>query len=1178
MPLKRVTKSIPLAGGEQNEAPDFLLEPPGMAHIENGRYTKEDTVEKVEPVGFEGFSGVGNHTGQVPFVLSEVNNTLVTVGKDKVAKFDGTSWTAKDHQGDPLGLERVLSTATQAGGNNFTWCPIGDWNTVASPDEIDINGYAVAFEKRDNSSATPVVSVYLHRYDVRGNLVDETLIGSNFISPKLVNLHGNNAKLFVGVTDNTIRRATVFPPTNATPHGTVTTVSGVSFVSDERQGFNATGTWDALNVEEMRSGFAYNSDLHCNFQVKFHPQLSTAGIGVLAWKEEGVGTIRWTLLDQFGDPTGTTYDLGLTAENPPTFMHEFLDVDVDATDVVFLRTENDTTNVLGDVLVLASSVSHTNTGLATAVVAGSEGATVPQGTIALKSDGSVTIVYQRVFGSPTLRMGSDFSNTDGLRFLTSNIPASATLQFQLNGFKLASNIVYDKDNNANIVVQQWSNTTPNNGGQDPETRSLNPASIKPVTSTLVKLVVGSPSTLHVVGTMDAGQSRSLDASFDEQNIQFGDLFYLDEIVKQDESPDRWRHSFWFGNRNILGLEDLYIYLSTDLASPDNVAHGNSSLLSGDARMNLYRIAPDVEINSVDHGEGFILNTALPLWYDGAGLGEISVIDQPEIISVTEISETGSSQDIESFAYNQVQADYKIIQAVSAYTDASGNVHRSAPSFPLFVGGLDPDASNAIIEVRVAATPAISFLGGDREYTMEFYVAGPGEVPQLAASATYFPNQTATSVAATFFANLNPTDVGLNTEEPVRQSKFIYTAGNVLPVDPWPSVKEVVTTSRRMFGTSEAAPGTIFYSKIFEENVSPEFSASLVLALGESRKLTALGRVDDKVIAFERDAIHVINGTGPDNTGANGDFFVTRLSTTVGCEDPESVLTADEGLAFFSSVTQEFHLITRDLQIVDIGGPVQDLTSNPDFNILSSLEYRKEHELRWYVTNLGSSSEFLPAGDTGPGIPPQPPRPRVGRSVSGTGSWLSFNTRYSKWCAGSGPAIGYASAIYNNRPALLDDIFDLYLTSDDLSKSEFMTWETPWIKVNQLQDYGRFYTATFLGKYLSSWTDNGSGVEAGDLKVTVKYDYEGLNGVQDVYLFRANVDFDPAGSERLQLAVHPGRQKCQAIKFLIEEQATSGQLPGEPTYTKGRGFELNSLDLLFGAKVGSSKSIGQRRSK
>jgi hypothetical protein len=381
------------------------------------------------------------------------------------------------------------------------------------------------------------------------------------------------------------------------------------------------------------------------------------------------------------------------------------------------------------------------------------------------------------------------------------------------------------------------------------------------------------------------------------------------------------------------------------------------------------------------------------------------------------------------------------------------------------------------------------------------------------------------------------------------------------------------TSRRLFATSTAAPGVIFYSKLFEENLAPEFSAALVISLGASKDITALGHVDDKVIIFEKDHIHILYGSGPDNTGANGDFIVERMQSPIGCEDQESLLVTPDGLMFYSSVSQEFHLLSRDLQIIDIGKPVVDISEGID--ILASVLYPEAHEARFFVSGSGSSDWGVDP-DTGDDIPPRPPRPRYGRSLP-VYPVLVYNYQYQKWSVLTNQSVT-AAVLYENKPAQLGPNWWLQRITESWSDSRNMKWETPWIKVNQLQDYGRFWEATFLGKYLSDWKDNGAGLEAGDLKVTAKYDYEGLNGDEDEYLFRSNVDFDPTGGERLQFKVFPGRQKCQAVKFIIEEQTTTKVDEAEPNYTQGRGFELTSIDLVYGAKGGSSRNFGTRRQK
>jgi len=519
------------------------------------------------------------------------------------------------------------------------------------------------------------------------------------------------------------------------------------------------------------------------------------------------------------------------------------------------------------------------------------------------------------------------------------------------------------------------------------------------------------------------------------------------------------------------------------------------------------------------------------------------------------------------AYSSTATEnFRYLQPVIGFFDSGGNVHRSAPGFPVFIENAFEVSGYYVAYVAISVP--LSFAG--TTFFLEVYEAAQGDEPQLAATGTFTPSRV--GVPETLYVLLN-TQV---YKDFPRSSESLYTTGGVLPVDPWPNMEQVASTSRRMFGISEAAPGTVFYSKLFEENVAPEFSASLVVATGGFRTLTAIGSIDDKIILFEEGNIHILYGTGPDNTGANGDFFVERMQTTIGCIDPQSLVTVPDGLMFYSSSSGEFHLITRDNQIIDIGKPVMDLTEG--ISVTGAVLYQKEHEVRFFTTGTGSS-DWGPDPDTSAGVPPRPPRPRFGRSTNPVGT-LVYNYQYSKWTILTHPSAFLVSTIYENKPVMLISNGLATTVGTDWFQSFPMVWETPWIKVNQLQDYGRFYGATFLGKYLSSWADQGSIglLEGGDLKVTLKYDYEGMDAETDEYLFRANVDFNPESGERLQFKVHPGRQKCQAVKFIIEEQVTEKIDDAEPNYTLGRGFELTAIDLHYGAKGGSSRNFGIRRQK
>jgi hypothetical protein len=468
------------------------------------------------------------------------------------------------------------------------------------------------------------------------------------------------------------------------------------------------------------------------------------------------------------------------------------------------------------------------------------------------------------------------------------------------------------------------------------------------------------------------------------------------------------------------------------------------------------------------------------------------------------------------------------------------------------------------------TPIIG-VARDRKYFVEIYEAWPGGVPQLAATTHVGSNDALLPVAVRLGINSSPLTTIDQDIADLRASKTIYTAGNVLAADPWPNFDLIVQSGRRLFAHSISDPSTIYYSKTFEAGVAPEFSASLTVTIG-NETITALGAIDDKVILFGAKACWVMYGTGPDNTGANGDYFVEKMVYPVGCTDQHSIVSMEQGLAFYSSTTEEFHVLTRDLQLVDIGEAVKVISESVT-DVIDTIVVPNDHEIRWYTTRT-QGSEYV--ADSATDSPPQPPRPFL-ENQAPVGSIFTYNYKYQKWSIIEDAAVRTQRAILvNNSVMELADDWDVY-PLDDSSWDKLCKWETPWIKVNQLQDFGRFYGLTFLGKYLSSWS--GSPLEAGDLQCTVKFDYEGPLGETHVERFRANVDFDPADGDRLQFRVRPKRQKCQAIKLQLEEVATTAVEVWEPTYTTGEGFILTGVDVHYGAKGGSGdKSLGSARRK
>ena len=463
-------------------------------------------------------------------------------------------------------------------------------------------------------------------------------------------------------------------------------------------------------------------------------------------------------------------------------------------------------------------------------------------------------------------------------------------------------------------------------------------------------------------------------------------------------------------------------------------------------------------------------------------------------------------------------------------------------------------------------PPKSGYGTKRDSFVEVYVGQDSANPSLAAAQSFTNTGDGFDTFEITFIDQ------IVSSNPVRFSEILYTTGFVLPADPWPAVEQMVATSSRLFGIKE---GNLYYSKNFEENITPEWNSTGIINVGQSRALTAIGKIDDKVLLFTKNEIFSLYGNGPDNTGSGGDFILDTLIAPFGCDDPESVLETPDGLMFFSSRTKKFQMITRDLQVIPLGDPVEDLTDGT-LDVTGAFIIPEENEARWYTSGTGPSEWGVTADES---VVARPPLPRYSNGRP-NGACFVYNYDKRKWSVLTNQVAVLATA-YNNGGAIMDTISIVSVTSLEWGGPDTanvsMKMRTPWVRIANLQNYGRIDELVFLGEYLSDWADTwGGGHEAGDCQVTLRYDYE-ENSAGDVYRFRANAgDF---GTDRMQFSCHPGRPKCQAIQVEIEEIATEKLDDDEPTYSQGRGFALSGMDIIYTPKAGlGTKSTPQETTK
>jgi len=1160
------TRSFPLAGGMQDDVPEFVQDFPTLAYIENGRFNKINEVEKTLPE--IGFSPSSPPSG-VAVALEAAGDTLLAIGVGGAQRYTSQEgWKDLSGRVPTLTSKSDVCSSSQAGGGvHFDW----------AKSTYSTQFYVIAYETRSAVSKDGGVAplgayqepndfiLGIETFTPSGELISKKLI-RNALAPRVsttddgrvivhyVSISKLGLLTTLAVYDTSTEVET--PLSDGSPIGVAFRTPAVDAVMSPSStvtaptefGGKTIPNWARYNA--VRMGLQ-NAGKNPWYQVSYPG--AGGGNGYLLYADKSDDTIYLTAVDETGQiVSGFTkivvastevstsplqrFPLGLFAETAPgkvwalyglrdatantsgLYLRRYLD---NGTGFTF---ENGTEIANGAFTIINASVAASSPVSAEVAYTRIEG---DEGNIRDSVEGRVSLRYGRVLGFSYAEFGNipHHALTSTNRFIGVTSQYFVCEQFNIQEpFQLPSI-------GANFDV-------------------VNPplAAQKPTTAILLK--ANDDGTIEPLSTFDATTSKHSNLVMQEQNPFLGTLDVIDD-------------DFFFCNRQFLQNEDYSkrVYNTNDTPVAGMTGPLSQCLYMGEWRGNLYKVDLTPEkIFTEKFGESVILNTGIPLWYSGGEITEMSVLEQPEIRYIdTESDECYASGYLEPLSDQATR--WSQYQIIVGYVDSKGQAHRSAPSFPFWAAGITYVDSNDKMKI-LGFTRPITMFEDDAAYFIEVYMAEDGEAPSLA-----FRSQLPQGNSVSFIGSQSINVTGFPA---TRFSETVYTlGGEELGADPWPTFDQTVVTSRRMFAIEGS---TLYFSKLLEENLAPEFSTgALTIPFGRGRDLLAIGKIDDKVLVFEKDTIHAIYGTGLDNTGEGNPFIVDHLQTTVGCSDPESVVEIPEGLLFYSSGSREFHLIDRDLNIQDIGTAVQDLTEN--INILAAVVFPKESEVRWYTGAPAGQKEFGPDPDE----PPQrPPRPRFG-NILPSNPVLVFNYHYKKWTVLSGqPAVSVA--LWKNEVVRLQSDWGVFATSEQWANAKLLKYRLPWARVEALQNFGRIREIVLLGKYLSAWKDNGTGLEAGDIKLTCRYDYE-ANGLSHEYLWRANVDMDSLDGDRLQFGLKPGKPKCQAIQITVEEVPTTQIDDNEPVYTNGRGFVLSGLDLLYSLKQGFGlKSLGQRRRK
>jgi hypothetical protein len=505
-------------------------------------------------------------------------------------------------------------------------------------------------------------------------------------------------------------------------------------------------------------------------------------------------------------------------------------------------------------------------------------------------------------------------------------------------------------------------------------------------------------------------------------------------------------------------------------------------------------------------------------YDGISLTELGFNLYPEGISAVSSNSTGSLTN--SGVYR--------LTAVYEWIDGFGQIHQSAPDVKLTV---TMGASDDTITVTIPTLRLTSKTGDRADAKIVVYRSIDGGVEVL-----YRDNETTNDPTAdTVTVVLTQSDASIQTKA------ILYTTGGVLENIAPPSASVVLKHKNRLFLAGLEDGNQIAYSKEFVSGEGVAFSDAFIIQVDpRGGPIKSLGVLDDKLIIFKEDRAFALTGDGPLDTGQQNDYVSPFLvSGDTGCRQQESIAITPNGLIFKSD--KGIYLLDRALGMQYIGAPVENFNA---LTVTSSTILEDINEVRFTTSD---------------------------------GQALVYNYFFDQWSTFTNYQAVSAINAFGSYLHLRSDgqvrgeTADAYL---DAGGKIRMAIETSWLAFANLQGYQRIYRYAFLGDFVSNHVT----------KVKLAYDYEeaftetvyfnvdtglDLTYYGDDPVYGDSTVYGGTGSGVYQFSSKPRRQKCESMKFRIED-IDNQVLEG------GGSFNLVGLTLEVGQKATINKMRGSKR--
>lgn len=596
--------------------------------------------------------------------------------------------------------------------------------------------------------------------------------------------------------------------------------------------------------------------------------------------------------------------------------------------------------------------------------------------------------------------------------------------------------------------------------------------------------------------------------------------------------------------NIFDNDVSYGYQFKDILLPVNKSV-ESDVVGGIYSLTGVNLAKfsinDTTTVSSEIGNDLQLTGGFVWMYDGAKPVEHNFHVFPEDVQAT-WSSTGGSMAAQPDGTTNTNA--YAYQFTYEWTDAVGNIHRSAPSIPVFVtttgtgstGSVDFNIPTLRLTAKTGNNPVRILIYRWSVANPVFYIA----------SVTFIsnPNLNNTAVDSITSSNTVP-------DSQIIGNPILYTTGGIVENIAAPATSVIVPFKSRLFAIDSEDRNSLWYSKQVIESTPVEFSDLFTIFVapttgsqGSTGEVRTLFPMDDKLVIGKDNALYYITGNGPDNSGNNNDFSEpVFITATVGCSNQQSFVMIPQGLMFQSD--KGIWILGRDLSTNYIGADVETFTTGA--TVKSSVAVPGTNQVRFTMS---------------------------------TGVTLMYDYYYNQWTTFTGIP-GISSTLFQGMHTYLNDLGKVRQETpgmyQDGSNPVLIGFTTSWIKLAGLQGYQRAYYFYMLAEFLSSHK----------LNIQIAYDYN-PNPIQSSDIIPANTTLK-WGGEALwgngeawgsgaegsveQHRVFLSHQKCQAFQIVAQEfyDPSHGTPPGA-------GLTISGLNLVVGVKKGypvlrASNSVG-----